>query len=304
MNRNPPEEVKRLLRKEVNYGCPVKGCGSPFLSWHHFDPPWSVREHHNVDGMIALCTKCHPMADSGAFSINQLRELKKNPNPIEYVKTKFPWMPENSIIRLGGCYALDWCKVSVSGEPIFWIEKDDNNLLVLNLILKNKNNDTIAVIKENICSILSKKVFDLSISASANRIKIWSEKRKIGIDFRFSRKTINEIEKIIQKDTPIMPSNIGQPDLILDIEEFYNKLALETEIMPNVAAIGMERHDAAGTIIRWHIARNIGEDNKIPVMELVNCRLFNKGRLVEFRDGHIISNNMNLYFCAGNTFSF
>ncbi|MEW5735721.1 MAG: hypothetical protein AB1921_12755 [Thermodesulfobacteriota bacterium] len=76
MDRNPPSDVKKLLRQEVNYGCPVPGCGSPFLTWHHFDPPWSVKEHHNPDSMIALCTQCHPMADAGAYSSEQFEALK------------------------------------------------------------------------------------------------------------------------------------------------------------------------------------------------------------------------------------
>ena len=31
MNRTPPNNVKRELRKEVNFECPVNGCGIPYL---------------------------------------------------------------------------------------------------------------------------------------------------------------------------------------------------------------------------------------------------------------------------------
>ena len=88
MNRNPPLNIKRILRQEVNYGCPVPNCGSPLLIWHHFDPLWSVKQHHNPEGMIALCTQHHPMADSGVFSSDQLRRFKHTPNSIEFVKMK------------------------------------------------------------------------------------------------------------------------------------------------------------------------------------------------------------------------
>ena len=43
----------RTLRREVGFGCPV--CRSPFLTWHHFDPPYHVEEHWRHEGMIALC---------------------------------------------------------------------------------------------------------------------------------------------------------------------------------------------------------------------------------------------------------
>jgi hypothetical protein len=37
MNRpRTPQEIEKLLRREVNFGCPVPGCGSPWLKYHHF----------------------------------------------------------------------------------------------------------------------------------------------------------------------------------------------------------------------------------------------------------------------------
>jgi hypothetical protein len=75
----PLAEIRRQLRGEVGFGCPVEGCGSPYLTWHHFDPPWREREHHDADGMFALCLQHHKEADSGAFSDSQLRSFKAEP---------------------------------------------------------------------------------------------------------------------------------------------------------------------------------------------------------------------------------
>lgn len=76
MNRTPPARIRERLRREVGFGCPVKGCGSPYLTWHHFDPPWSKHEHHEPNGMIALCREHHDQADAGAFTKDQLRAFK------------------------------------------------------------------------------------------------------------------------------------------------------------------------------------------------------------------------------------
>jgi hypothetical protein len=208
MDREPPPSAKKNLRQEVNYGCPVPNCGSSFLSWHHFDPPWSIKEHHNPEGMIALFTQCHPMADSGVYSSAQLRNFKQTPNPIEFIKT--PWMPENCIIRLGGCYAPDWCRISISGESILEIRKDDVGLTTVSFVLKKEKNEILATMNENVFHIYPDTVHDFAISASANRIKIWSENRRIGLEFHYSRRSPAEIEKYIQKDTPIMPDFVGQ----------------------------------------------------------------------------------------------
>jgi len=300
MDRDPPQNVKRVLRQEVNYGCPVPNCGSPFLTWHHFDPPWSVKEHHNPEGMIALCTKCHPMADSSAYSQGQLRNFKQNPNPIDFIKTKFPWMPEKCIIRLGGCYAPDWCRISISGKSILEIRKDDVGLTTVSFILKKENNETLATMNENVFHAYPDAVHDLAISASANRIKIWAEERRVGLEFHYSRRSPIQIEKYIQRDTPVMPDFVGQPVPIESLEEFYMELSKIKEFMPEIAAIGYRRNDPVGTAVRWHVAHHIGEDGKIPLLDFISCRLFHAGKCIELRNGKL----GGLEFCGGNTFSF
>lgn len=75
--RDPYRDVKRQLRQEVRFGCPVADCGNPYVTWHHFDPPWRVEHHHRPEGMIALCLEHAPQADAGAFTDDQLRALKR-----------------------------------------------------------------------------------------------------------------------------------------------------------------------------------------------------------------------------------
>ncbi|WVV46823.1 hypothetical protein THH46_16005 [Pseudomonas sp. NA13] len=72
-----PSSVMLALRSEVGFGCPVKDCGNPYLEYHHFDPPVSVRAHNEPQGMIALCAQHHKKADGGAYTNEQLHALKK-----------------------------------------------------------------------------------------------------------------------------------------------------------------------------------------------------------------------------------
>jgi hypothetical protein len=71
-----PLAARQQLRREVNFGCPYPGCGSPYLTYHHFDPPRRVRLHHEPAGMIALCWLHHQSAESGAITVAQLREMQ------------------------------------------------------------------------------------------------------------------------------------------------------------------------------------------------------------------------------------
>lgn len=299
MNRDIPNSVKKVLRQEVNYGCPVPDCGSPLLTWHHFDPPWHIQNHHNPEGMIALCTKHHPMADAGTFSNEQLHSFKKSPNSLDSIKNKFEWYPQNCLIRLGGCYAFDWCRVTIKNITILEINKNDLGLTCINILLEDENKALLAEIEGNQFISYSENVHDISISASSNRIKVWSNERKIGLECHYSRKSPEEVEKLIISDIPEMPDFVVQPEPIADLNSFYKELSNIEDIM-QVAAIGMRRNDANGTFVRWHSAKHMGSDGKIPIINFVSCRLCKNGRCVELRNGKF----GGLEFCGGNTFAF
>src|ERR1700740_933715 len=103
----PPADVRRQLRAEGGFGCPVAGCGSPSLTWPHFDPPWRERQDHEPDGMIAMCLQHHKEADSGAFSDDHLRALKRDP----FLRRigaepagRFNWKREPLIPKEGGAF--------------------------------------------------------------------------------------------------------------------------------------------------------------------------------------------------------
>jgi len=106
-----------MLRKEVNYGCPIRnpdgtGCGCPILTYHHFDPPWEGNFKHNPPGMIALCPQHHNQADGGLWSKDQLRQFKKHPYVDDVMRVQWPWGPETLVMKVGSCLVLG------SGSPI------------------------------------------------------------------------------------------------------------------------------------------------------------------------------------------
>jgi hypothetical protein len=134
MNRTPPVEVRRELRKEVGFGCPVPDCANPYLYWHHFDPAWHEREHHDPAGMIALCAEHHAKADAGAFTKDQLRLFKENGRARAFeVKGRFDWMRRDLLAVIGGSMYL---RVPIifqfQNEPAIWFNRDEDGYLLLN----------------------------------------------------------------------------------------------------------------------------------------------------------------------------
>jgi hypothetical protein len=143
MVRTPPVEVRKALRAEVGFRCPVPGCGSPYLTWHHFDPPWREREHHDIVGMIALCLEHHAQADAGAFTREQLHAIKRaggrgNPAPSGTLN----WMREDLIAFIGGNFYVDiTVAVQVGRYPVVRFNRDEANRVLVNVNLPSMSGE-------------------------------------------------------------------------------------------------------------------------------------------------------------------
>src|SRR5262249_46709901 len=141
-NRPPiPPEVRRVLRKEVNFGCPV--CRKPFLEFHHFDPPYEVEPHFNHEGMVALCPEHHRAASS--WTKDKCRALKTSKNCQKPVKGPFDAWADNIevLVRLGGNYSLGQSiPIAIGNENIVTLSKDsENGWLQLSFVLRDKHGD-------------------------------------------------------------------------------------------------------------------------------------------------------------------
>lgn len=138
LDRRPPTTIRRELQREVGYGCPVPvadgRCGSPYLYWHHFDPLWRERQHHEPAGMIALCGEHHPRADAGAYTADQLRAWKSMWSGPPSVVGRFEWMRRDLLAVVGGNFYLETpIIVQLQGQPIVWFSRDHQAYLRLSL---------------------------------------------------------------------------------------------------------------------------------------------------------------------------
>ncbi|MEV7801107.1 hypothetical protein AB0O14_18650 [Microbacterium foliorum] len=138
LGRRPPKAVLTALREEVHFRCPVPMedgiCGSPYLSWHHFDPPWRVENHHRVEGMIALCTDHAAKADGGVYTDEQLRRFKQeaaaNDAPVE---GDLAWRRQELVLFAGtGLFVNSHVIVAYDGIPHIWFERNEHGEMLLN----------------------------------------------------------------------------------------------------------------------------------------------------------------------------
>lgn len=219
MHRTPPVTIQKALRHEVGYGCPVDGCRQAFLTWHHFDPPWRVRQHHHVGGIIALYRPHHDFADSGRFSKEELHALKRRNYSADTAKAQFPWTKTSMLIRLGGCYSGGSSAVlGVSNEPVISLTTGPDGLLLLSFVIRAPDGTVVAGMEENGFQAAPASISDLECNASATRIRLWFAPRDIGIDLSFKRITTDEFVAMLRDDKQLAETSPQAKRLAEEIE--------------------------------------------------------------------------------------
>lgn len=207
MNRTPPKVVQEALRNEVNYGCPVNGCGSTYLTWHHFNPPWAEKHHHNLNGLIALCAEHASQADGNRFTRNQLWKMKKEPYVSSGKISEYYGYLRKKVVCFVGNIAYNVVNVlEINGERVIGFRLDDEGYYRLNLLIKDETGKPILVMEDNYWTAISSELFDLHCSAQGKVLEIVSKDKKTNFSMRFDDYSIDSFKekvlKLSQNDLP------------------------------------------------------------------------------------------------------
>jgi len=81
--------------------------------------------------MIALCAEHHAKADAGAFTKDQLKQLKQEGiNRAEVIKGQFNWMRHKVMSIVGGIFYYEIPIIfEFRGEPAIWFNRDEDGYL-------------------------------------------------------------------------------------------------------------------------------------------------------------------------------
>lgn len=176
--RQPPNAVLAVLRAEVGYHCPVdvagEVCGSPYLTWHHFDPPWRLEHHHRPEGMIALCREHADKADNGSFTDEQLRRFKAEGRGRGLsVSGRFDWMRRDLLAVVGGnAFLRTPVVLEVDGDKAIWFNRNENGELLLNFAMPSLSATPRASIRDNVWTVAPEGVAELICPPSGRRLRV------------------------------------------------------------------------------------------------------------------------------------
>lgn len=209
VTRTPKKNIRELLRKEVNFGCPVDGCGSPYLTWHHFEPQWSEREHHDPEGMIALCIRCHPLADGDRWTSEQLREMKSDPY-VKYseISDTYGYLRVSFETLVGNVASNVKNVLVINDERVIGFEKDDKGYNRLNIRIKDRYGKIILEMENNDWTVFTSEIFDLICTAQGKELSVISKDKDINFHIKYRKYTIRKYKQLIYKRAKLARKNL------------------------------------------------------------------------------------------------
>lgn len=236
MERKPPAAVRRELRKEVGFACPIEGCGSPYLTYHHFDPPWAVEEHHDPEGMIALCLQHHKEADVGTYTDEQLRSLKEKDAAHSYVSGRFNWRREDTLIIAGSNYFIGSPTIlEIEGRKLIWFQKNEDGFDTVNMDLYARNGQLVFQMRNNEW-VVTPSLDNIEAPPSGRSLKVRCKRHKISVDLDFSQCDISDVKKRASKIAwnstveSVKEQNRHRPDIL-------PKVVFEEELEKRVSSV-------------------------------------------------------------------
>lgn len=207
-SRTPPADVRRELRREVGFGCPVPNCCNPFLEWHHFDPPWSIEHHHRPQGMVALCVLHHKQADGGAFTRDQLREFKNNATANPTVSARFNWLRNDMLIAAGGTLFQDVRVIFQYRDlPVIWLHRSESGHQLLNVRMLSTSHERRLWV-ENHDFILQGDPVDMECPPTGRILKVkYKNGDRVDVEF-YDIASIDELTKHFPQTASVVSSGI------------------------------------------------------------------------------------------------
>lgn len=157
-NKRPAisEEIKRNVRKRCGFGCVI--CGNPVVDYDHIEEYHIVKEHKE-ENITLLCTQHHREKTAGRLPKDFVIKANNNPYNLKETETgqnKLYYYGNEATIIIGSMnfYTKDFGNGSIlipliiyKKIPIHFILKD--NELLLNVKLRDKNDDIILLIENN-----------------------------------------------------------------------------------------------------------------------------------------------------------
>jgi hypothetical protein len=150
--------------------------------------------------MIALCEHHHRVADAGAFTTAQLRDLKQSSSEPRAIRGAFDWRREQLVVHGGGITAFG-CPVllRLRGADVIWLSDDDDGNQLLNLDIWARDGSLLFSMRDNDWIVLA-EFDDLQCPPAGKSLALSAPSAGVALDVRFSTLTRDELRNRLLED--------------------------------------------------------------------------------------------------------
>ena len=137
-------------------------------------PSEARREHHRPEGLVALCLEHAHKADAGAFTDDQVREMKRSGGErAQSIQGRFDWRRRDVLAVVGGNFYLRTNVIlELGGIPFISLSRDPEGYVLLNFTMPTVSGEPRAQVFENFWTV-PPGVNDFECPPSGRSIRVW-----------------------------------------------------------------------------------------------------------------------------------
>ena len=159
------------------------------MSYHHFAPPFrefTTTSSHDPDGIIALCLDHAGKADGGAFTDDQLWEMKQAPFLRgNLVVGRNHWLRRNTVLRAGSNTFVNIASlVTVDEQRVIWFDRSPEGYLQLSMNVFDAKGKPLFVMDNNDWLVFG-PLSDLEAKPQGRELNVKSEVDGFWMKLRF-----------------------------------------------------------------------------------------------------------------------
>jgi hypothetical protein len=206
--------------------------------------------------MIALCAEHHAKADAGAFSGEQLRELKERGIACAHeVRGRFDWMRRDLLVVVGGSFYLETPVIlELRGEPASWYNRDESGNLLLNFRMLTTSGEPRIRLEDNYWMGVGEP-YDLESPPSGRFLKVsYPNGDRLQIEFF----DLNSIEDLLKRYASA-EGFVEELSFPMTAVEIRNRVGgTDVNFGPNATSLPGKNVIAGGFVKRCRVGLSLG----------------------------------------------
>jgi hypothetical protein len=167
--------------------------------------------------MIALCLIHAAQADEDRFTIEQCREMKRNP----FVKNQninefYGYLRKNTVFHFGN-FAYNVRNILVIGNtPVIFFRKDLEEYDRLNLFIVDRNQNPLLLMNDNFWTVFQKNLLDLRCSTRGRELEVRFNDGQTNLFLRFDDVSNSQFRSLFSENSYVdmFLQGMNNPDSI------------------------------------------------------------------------------------------